>query len=797
MGSPDLQRWLRRLGWGLVGLIAVTAAGLGAGYLWLRQSLPQIDGEIPLAGLSAPVTVVRDQWAIPHIEAQSLRDATFAQGFVHAQDRLWQMEFQRRLGAGRLAEIVGAGALPSDRFMRTLGLYRRAAASLAHLTSETRARLDAYAAGVNAYLATRTGPLPLEFLLLRHHEVEPWSPADSLVWLRLMALDLSVNYRDELLRARLARQLSDEQIADVWPDYPESAPVTLVELARALPAEQLAAALPGASDGAQGSNAWVLAGSRTATGAPLLANDPHLGLRAPGVWYLAQMRAPELELVGASMPGVPGIVLGHNGRIAWGVTNTGPDTQDLFIERTDPADPARYLTPAGSAPFQVREEVIRVKGGPPLTLRVRETRHGPVLSDLLPDAARLFRAGEVAALAWTGLAEDDRTLQALLQLNQAHDWPEFVAATRDVGTPMQNILYGDTAGHIGFIAPGRVPVRRQGDGRWPVPGWSGAYDWQGEIPFEDLPRALDPADGAFVNANNPIVPRDYPYLLTADWEPSYRARRIGQLLAGEGYDLAAFAAMQGDQLSLLAEDLLPIMLEAEALSPKAAVAMAELQAWDRVMRPDARAPLLFAAWYRELSRLIYADELGALFEGFWRVRPRFMDRILKHSRVWCDDFTTAETETCSALAARSLELALADLARRFGDDQAKWRWGAAHPARMAHAIFGEQPLLAWLFDIGTASGGDSTTVNVGHYAPSDERQPFASTHAASFRGLFDLADLDRSRFVAATGQSGSPLSRHYRDLTALWSAGASVPITRAADVHPSGVIGHLRLVPGR
>ncbi|HEX5794357.1 MAG TPA: penicillin acylase family protein, partial [Geminicoccaceae bacterium] len=305
-----MRRWLRRLCWGLLGLILLVGSVAAGGYLWLRQSLPQVDGEIRVTGLAAPVTVVRDRWAIPHIEAASLLDLGFAQGFVHAQDRLWQMEFQRRLGAGRLAEVLGPAALPTDRFMRTLGLYRRAAAGLAHLAPATRARLEAYAAGVNAYLATRTGPLPLEFLVLRHHEVEPWSPADSLVWLRVMALDLSVNYRDELLRARLARRLSQEQIADVWPDYPEGAPITLVELARRLPAAALAASLPPASDGAKGSNAWVLAGSRTATGAPLLANDPHLGLQAPGVWYLSRLQAPGLELVGASLPGVPGIVLG-------------------------------------------------------------------------------------------------------------------------------------------------------------------------------------------------------------------------------------------------------------------------------------------------------------------------------------------------------------------------------------------------------------------------------------------------------------------------------------------------------
>ncbi|MCC2665227.1 MAG: peptidase penicillin amidase, partial [Geminicoccaceae bacterium] len=327
-----MRPWLRRLGWGLLGLILLVGGAAGGGYLWLRRSLPQIDGEIRVAGLGAPVVVVRDRWAIPHIEAESLLDLGFAQGFVHAQDRLWQMEFQRRLGAGRLAEILGPAALPSDRFMRTLGLYRRAGASLAHLAPATQARLEAYAAGVNAYLATRTGPLPLEFLVLRHDQLEPWSPADSLVWLRVMALDLSVNYRDELLRARLARQLSDEQIADVWPDYPEGAPITLVELARGLPAAALAAALPPAAQGAKGSNAWVLAGSRAASGAPLLANDPHLGLQAPGVWHLVRMEAPGLELVGAALPGVPGIVLGRNQSVAWGFTNTGPDTQDLFVE---------------------------------------------------------------------------------------------------------------------------------------------------------------------------------------------------------------------------------------------------------------------------------------------------------------------------------------------------------------------------------------------------------------------------------------------------------------------------------
>ncbi len=790
-----MRRLARWLAFGLLGVLVLAAVGAGGGWLWLRQSLPQIDGEIRVAGLVAPVTVVRDQWAVPHIEAESLLDAVFALGFVHAQDRLWQLEFQRRVGAGRLAEIVGEPALPTDRYMRTLGLYRRAAASFAHLAPATRAWLEAYAAGVNAYLSARSGPLPPEFLILGAHEIEPWTPADSLVWLRVMALDLGTNSRDELLRARLGARLTEQQIADIWPDYPADAPITLAGLTGGLGLDGLAAVLPAAAAGGEGSNAWVLAGRRTRTGAPLLANDPHLGLQAPGVWYLAHLKTPELELIGATLPGLPAIVLGHNGTVAWGFTNTGADVEDVFVERLDPADPGRYLTPEGPAPFAVRDEVIRVKGAPPVTITVRETRHGPVFSDLMADAATLLGADRVLALAWTGLADDDRTADALLALDQAKDWPGFVAATRAVGAPMQNILYADTRGHIGFIAPGRVPVRRQGDGRWPVPGWSGDYDWQGWIPFDALPRALDPKDGLLFNANNRIVPPAYPWLLTADWEAPYRARRLAELLVGGDFDLAAFAAIQADQYSLLAEDLLPIMLEAAPASEAAAAAMVELKGWDRVMREDGRAPLLFAAWYRELSRLIQADELGPLFPSFWGDRPQFMEQILKHRQVWCDDVSTEAVETCAELASRALDLALADLTRRYGPDQADWRWGEAHPARMAHAIFGDQPLLDRLFNIETQSGGDGTTVDVGHFAPGDEQRPFASTHAASYRGLYDLADLDRSRWIAATGQSGNPLSSHYRDLTRLWAGGESAPMTRRAEAYASGAIGRLRLVP--
>jgi len=790
------RRIVRWLGIGVLAVAALLLFAAGSGYLWLRQSLPEVDGVIEVAGPKAPVTVVRDRWAIPHIEADSFLDATFAQGFVHAQDRLWQMEFQRRLGAGRLAEILGAPALPIDRFMRVLGFYRLAEASLEHMSPQTIAWLEAYAAGVNAFLETRTGPLPPEFLILRHGEVEPWTPADSVVWVKLMALNLSANWRAELLRAQLAGRVPREQIADLWPDYPDTAPITLAELARALPARELAAVLPPGPAVRPGSNAWVISGERSRTGAPLLANDPHLGMKAPGTWYLAHLKAPQLDLIGATLPGVPGIVLGHNTNLAWGFTTTGSDTQDLFVERLDPDDSGRYLTPDGSAAFDVREEVIAVSGGEPTTLTVRSTRHGPVISDLLPEAAATAGDDQVLALAWPALEDDDLSIQALFRLMQAADQASFVAALRDVGAPQQNVLFADAAGRIGLYVPGRVPIRRNGDGRWPVPGWSGEYDWIGWIPFEDLPHVLDPPDGALFNANNRVVGEDYPHLIAVDWEASHRARRIAELLPG-AHDLESFAAMQADQLSMLARDLLPRLLEVAPSDGRAAEATARLAAWDRIMRADAAAPLIFSAWYRELERLIYADELGPLFDGSRRIRPEFIQHVLEERPVWCDDVDTEPRETCDQTIARALDLALADLKARFGGDPGDWRWGEAHFAWMAHPVFKTQPVLGWLFNIVVPTGGDPTSLDVGHYPVYARERPFASIHAASYRGLFDLADPERSRFIAATGQSGHPLSAHYRDLTRLWRRGETVPMTRRAQRYAAGAVGELTLRPPR
>ena len=787
-----LVRWLTWGVFGLVALIVVVAAG---GYWWLLQALPRVDGEIIVDGLDAPVTMVRDEHGIPHIEARRFEDALFAQGFAHAQDRLWQMEFQRRLGAGRLAEVVGEGAVNIDRFMRLLGLYDLAEIGQQHLSAESRAWLDAYAAGVNAFLEQRSGPLPPEFLILGHSDIEPWRPADSIVWIKMMALDLSLNWRRELLRARLANQLSREQIADLWPTYPDDAPITLAALTRDLDLEALASVLPPGPEPGIGSNAWVVSGEFSKSGAPLLANDPHLGLRSPGTWYLAHLKAPDLELIGAGLPGVPGLVLGHNGEIAWGMTNTGPDSQDLFIEKIDPDDPGRYLTPDGSKAFSTRVEVINIKDGEPVTFTARTTRHGPVISDLVGNAAETLDDGQVLAFAWTALAEDDTSIETLFRMTEARDWQSFLEAGRGHGAPQQNVFYADRKGHIGFMAPGRVPIRKKGDGLWPVPGWSGDYDWIGMLDFDDLPRAFDPAEGRLLNGNNRIVPDDYPHFITAIWEPPYRATRIEALLDGRMHDIESFAGIQLDQFSLLADDLLPFMLDMTPSSVQGAKAADELRSWDRVMDAEKAEPLIFVAWYRAFTRLAYADELGPLFYAYWNLRPQFVERILKKTPIWCDDQTTGRIETCADILSTALDLALADLEERYGADRTTWRWGEPHQARMKHEILDGIPLLERVFTIGEPTGGDGVSVNVGHFALQDGRRPFTSIQAATYRGLYDLENLDRSRFVSATGQSGNPLSRHYRDLSRLWARGETIPMERRPELYGRHAEGRLTLRP--
>jgi penicillin amidase len=772
---------IRRILAGALLLLLILGGGF---YLFLRSSLPQVEGRIAVSGLHAAVTIARDSDGVPLITAADDEDAAFGLGFVHAQDRLFQMEAMRRNGAGRLSEIFGAQTVAIDRQMRVLGLYRLAEAEFASLSDPVRRGLASYAAGVNAFLATRSGALPPEFLLLRC-DPEPWRPADSLVWGKLMDLQLAGNYRGELLRARLARTLSPEELGFLYPEYPDGAPTTLGELAtiyRQLPLDRLYAALVAVVGPIYASNNWVVDGAHSASGKPLLANDPHLAFGAPGFWYLARLKTPEREIAGGTVAGTPLVVIGHNDRIAWGFTTTGSDIEDLFIEKIDPADPNRYLTPDGSAAFTSREETIAVHGAAPVTLTIRTTRHGPVLSDALP--AGSVDEGYVLSLAATFLTADDRSAESLWGIDRAADWNEFRAALQSFVGPQQNMVYGDTAGTIGFIAPGRVPIRKSGNGWLPMPGWTGDYDWTGTIPFAELPQASNPASGQFVSANNKIVPDRYPYFLSRDWDLPNRAARIGELLAVTPLQSpAASAAIQADTLSIAARRLVPLMTRivlrsepgGEPGSGMAREAIERLREWDFRMDADAVEPLLFTAWLREFAHDVFFRRLGDAAADYWDLKPQVIEAVLAAHPEWCGDPSGAlpslpreGAESCDALLASALDAALAQLGRAYGPEMLQWQWGRAHIARFANPVFGRIALLRDWVHVSVPTPGGFDTVNRGSTTIRDDAHPYEQRFGAGLRIITDLASPADSRMIVVPGQSGNPLSPHFSDLLQRW-----------------------------
>lgn len=782
-----MKRLLRYGLWGLGGLLALLLVTVVGTFLWLRTSLPQLEGEAVLAGLEAEVTVSRDSDGIVRIQAGSDLDAYRALGYLHAQDRLWQMDFMRRSGAGRLSEVVGAPTIRIDKIMRTLGLYGVAAASFEQLTPEVRGAIEAYTAGVNAYIETAGGAWPLEFNLLRY-EPEPWKPADSLVWSRLMAIQLSGNWRSELQRARLQSFLKPEQIRALWPDYPADAPVALAGLERKAALDPLKA-LPWPLAPKDASNSWVLSGARTTTGKPILANDPHLSLDAPGLWYLVDIQTPGGRLRGASAPGVPFVILGQNEEVAWGFTTTHSDTQDLFVEKLDPEQPDHYLTPEGARAFETREEIIKVKGQEDVVLTVRSSRHGPILDELadpeeFASAAETAQAegASVVALAWPALRDDDLIPQAIYGFNKARNWSEFLAASRFFHAPQQNIVYADRAGEIGLIVPGRVPIRARGDGRVPVPGSTDDYAWTGFIPFEELPQGSNPESGLYVVANNKIVDDDYPHLITADWPSQYRAARIQEVLEPlDKSSLEQSLELQNDILSGPARQLMPRLRETEPQSERAREALTLLAAWDFRMDRNRPEPLIYANWLNKLNAALIEDELGAEFDGFRRPKTELVARILsaEPASPWCDNVGTDKREGCAEALSSSLEQALAELTESFGEDLSAWRWGDAHRAPLPHPILSRIPLVSGLFDIGVETDGGSETVKRAgvSYRGSIEKR-FNDRHGAGYRAVYDLADSENSRFMISTGQSANPLSPHYGSFAERWRDGEYVTIPR-------------------
>lgn len=741
-----------------LGVFVTLVIGVIGGWLWLLSSLPKTDGTLSVTGLKQSVEIRRDDKGVPHIMAQTEHDAYMALGFVHAQDRLWQMDFLRRLGAGRLSEIVGEATLPSDRRMRTLGLYRLAQSTIKRLPADTRAAIEAYTRGVNAYLESRNGAWPLEFYVLRYRP-EPWKPADSLVWSRAMAIFLSRNWREEVLQTRIKKALGADVLPVLFPDFPSDGPRTLAAL-ETLWGNPLAAG--------SASNSWAIAGQRSATKNPLLANDPHLRFRTPALWYLAKIDWPGSRLTGATVPGVPFMILGQNQHIAWGFTSAETDVQDLFVEKLDTGNPGWYRAPEGARPFDTHREVIKVRNQPDVAVTVRRTRHGPVISDLSPDLASLVPDGHVLSLATPALRADDESAQASFLLNRAKNWDQFRNAVRHWHSPHLNITYADRDGNIGMIAAARIPLRNEGDGRFPAEGWSGEFDWTGWIPFEELPQSYNPRNGMIANANNPTAKADYPYILGRFRTPGYRAQRLDQLLKdAPTADMSDMIRIQNDSVSVAARDLLSLLLKTRPKTELAGRVHALLRGWDGTMARNIPQPLIFIAWLRALDRRLLADELGDLYKYYGGLHTQTVKIILQRATGWCDNKNSAAEETCDDQIAAALTDAMDELSQRFGADFTRWQWGDAHRVRFDHPVLGRLPLIGNLFNVRLPADGGPYTLNRGMIRASSAA-PYASVHGAGYRAVYDLATPDKSRFIISPGQSGNWFSPHYDDLAESW-----------------------------
>jgi len=819
-----MRRIIKGLLWIVFSLIPIALLASVLAYVWFARSVAPPSGDMSLAGLSAPVTITRDSNAVPHISGSSMEDVLTALGFVHAQERLWQMEINRMAGQGRLSELFGDKTVFTDRFIRSIGLYESAEKSAAALDAGDRGKIDAYVRGINAFIDSQPPTFGSKFspeFVLLGHTPERWKPADVIVTLKLMSVSLGANIDDEVLRLKLARLgMSDAEITDLTPPIAGDSPPPLPDLRQLLglqsgmlkagvsESERRYAALEDViSTGA--SNNWVLAGARTETGKPILANDPHLGLSAPAIWYLAHLQVKGADgttknLVGVTLPGAPLVLLGRNDRLAWGFTNTGSDVQDLFVEKLNPANPDEYQTPQGFAAFEKKREVIKVKAGENVSFDRLTTRHGPVLPADYRGLDHYMPDGTVAALSWTALANDDRTISAGFKLWDFATAADFQNGMRDFITPMQSIVIADVDGNIGMIAPGRVPMRDPANqiiGRAPSPGWDAVYDWKGFIPYEDLPRVYNPAENVLATANTKMIDANYPHFLTFDWDEPWRLERIKTLIYGANQQtLETNRKVQGDIYSNGYAALLPMMLEAiEGRGDVDADAVARLASWDHVEDRSKAEPLIFNAWMRMALKRILEDDLGDALASYWQPHITAMMRWLGPSpaRDWCDDRRTPEKESCGDILALALGDGIKDLETRLGSDRSKWSWGTLHYAYGAHRPFSQVSPLDRLFNVTVPASGGAFTIDRGKSSFTDESNPYRVTHGTSYRGLFDLADLDRSTYIQSTGQSGNVFSSNYRDFADRWANTEAFTISTKEATYQDGLLGVWRLKPAK
>jgi penicillin amidase len=759
-----------------VAALAGVLLAISGFYGFLRLSLPRIQSRIRVSGLKAQVEILRDADYIPHIYANHKLDAYFGLGYVHAQDRLWQMDFQRRLGQGRLSELMGPGGLPFDRLTRTLGFYHTAKRIWELTDVATREIVNSYVAGINAFVtAQKIWQRQPEFMLLRTNP-ELWSGADVMLMSVLMSWNLSGNYVTELLRERLVRAVGPEQAREFMPEYLPAKEKSVSEAIEKHAADLQLLLKTSDEDDARaigegvGSNMWMVSIAKCNKGGPVLANDPHMPSTNPMTWYLAHLTAPGLRAIGATTPGIPAVIIGRNSHVAWGMTNLNPDVQDFFLEKIDETE-KKYEFEGRTVTLEIREETVRVKNRPDVTLKIASTRHGPIVNDVMGgEDAELakddfLKSCGALSFQWTGMNPENSSLRGFLLLAEARNWPQFLDALKCCTVPAVNFGYADVEGNIGYHAAGRVPVRRNGDGSRPAEGWSGDYEWVNFIPFEELPHAYNPSQNYVVSVNCPPPDPASPWFLSSDWVEPYRFERIAELLnASERLSTETHMAIQADTFSSHAREMLPLLLpHITAGNPVTSHAVELLRNWDRKADKNSVAATIFGAWNLHLLHIVVRgkmdDRLLNAYEPWSSSSNRFLQNFLK-SRIDGQDEPGQHIQT-------ALQAALKDLSKRLGSDMNEWQWGKVHRAILPHIPLNRVAYLRPFFSRSVAVGGDWSTVNFGAYVA---KTPFLQRNIAGYRQIIDMSGLNGSYFIHAAGQSGHFLSPHFDDFMQDWAA---------------------------
>ncbi len=803
-------------------VLVITLAGLTT--YTVRKSFPQQSGTITIPGLESEVKVQRDEWGIPQIYAASSHDLFLAEGYVHAQDRFWQMDFWRHIGTGRLSEMFGKSQLDKDRFLRTMGWEKLARQEFAEtLDAQTKENLHAYAEGVNAYLANHQGSaLSLEYavlkLLNRNYRPEPWQPIHSILWGKVMAYDLSTNLGDEIERSILLESFPKARVNELFPVYPEEFPVIVPEFKVAAEAriitedinllalQDITPSLKsiasnvnameeilGATGMGVGSNSWTISGKRTLTGKPIVADDPHLAVQMPSIWYELGLHCISINnstsnsinnncpynVTGFTFAGVPGVIIGHNNRIAWGVTNVMSDTMDLYIEKINPENPNQYEVNGKWVDMQLVKEEIQVAGDETVNQIIRYTKHGPILSDVLPQLEKFGENSSIqipnnyaVSLRWNAL-EPSTLIAAIPEINRAQNWQEFRAAASKFDIAAQNLIYADVDGNIGYQMPGKTPIRQKGDGRYPVPGWNSEYEWQGYIDFEELPHSFNPARGYIITANNAVVDESYPYVITKDWVHGYRAKRIEELISNTDrpLSLADVELMQGDTLNLNARDLIPILKSISFDDSRIENARQLLLDWDFKLQIESPASAIFETFWKKLLAATFHDELPQDYYpgGSDRWYAVVKNLVEQPNNFWWDNRNTAEVENRDEMFKLAFVEAVDELENTFGSNPEKWTWGKLHKINFRNVTLGKSgvALIERLFNRGTyQTSGNGETVNANRWKAN--QSSFEVTHIPSLRMIVDLASFDNSQAIHSTGQSGHAFNRHYTDMIEPW-----------------------------